>query len=142
MCFVIGSWGARANEAESAYHLYGKPGNSGGIQLKRFISMEILLIQLNPVPVFGAKKYQYHLTEILHRNFRTNGKRSERSKEKVVYKQCCVSNLFFFVFFVFFKFPVSLHLEFYKTGKNIKAFGKKGTLFRNSKINSKIVHPV
>ena len=106
MCFVIGSWGARANEAESAYHLYGKPGNSGGIQLKRFISMEILLIQLNPVPVFGAKKYQYHLTEILHRNFRTNGKRSERNKEKVVYKQCCVSNLFFlfFLFFLNFQF--------------------------------------
>ena len=35
------------------------------------------MVQVNPVPVFGAKKkYQYHLTEIFHRNFRTNGKRS------------------------------------------------------------------
>ena len=35
------------------------------------------MVQLNPVPVFGAKKrYQYHLTEIFHRNFRTNDKRS------------------------------------------------------------------
>ena len=31
----------------------------------------------DPVPVFGAhKKYQYHLTEIFHRNFHTNGKHS------------------------------------------------------------------
>ena len=31
--------------------------------------------QLNPVPVFGVKKkYQYHLTEIFHRNFGTNDK--------------------------------------------------------------------
>ena len=38
------------------------------------------MVQLNPVPVFGAKKtYQYHLTEIFHRNFRTNGKRSRMS---------------------------------------------------------------
>ena len=30
------------------------------------------MVQLNPVPVFGAqKKYQYHLTEIFHRYFRT-----------------------------------------------------------------------
>ena len=35
------------------------------------------MVQLNPVPVFGAqKKYQYHLTEIFRRYFRTNGKRS------------------------------------------------------------------
>ena len=35
------------------------------------------MAQLNPVTVFGAqKKYQYHLTEIFDRNFRTNGKRS------------------------------------------------------------------
>ena len=33
-------------------------------------------VQLNPVPVFGAIKYQYHLTEIFHRNFRAIGKRS------------------------------------------------------------------
>ena len=72
----------------------------------------LYMIQLNPVPVFGAKKYQYSLTEIFHRNFRTNGKCSERNKEKVVYKRWCVSNLF--------KFPVSLHLEFYKTGKAIR----------------------
>ena len=33
------------------------------------------MVQLNPVPVFGAqKKSQYHLTEIFQRNFRTNGK--------------------------------------------------------------------
>ena len=38
------------------------------------------MVQLNPVPDFGAKKtYQYHLTEIFHRNFRTNGKRSRMS---------------------------------------------------------------
>ena len=37
----------------------------------------LLMVQLNPVPVFGApKKHQYHLTEIFHRNCRTNGKRS------------------------------------------------------------------
>ena len=35
------------------------------------------MVQLNPVPVFGAKKkYQYHLTEIFHQNFHTNGKHS------------------------------------------------------------------
>ena len=34
------------------------------------------MVQLNPVTVFGAKKYLYHLTEIFHRNFCTNGKRS------------------------------------------------------------------
>ena len=35
------------------------------------------MVQLNPVPVFSAKKkYQYHLTEIFRRNFRANGKRS------------------------------------------------------------------
>ena len=35
------------------------------------------MVQLNPFPVFGAKKKkQYRLTEIFHRNFRTNGKRS------------------------------------------------------------------
>ena len=34
-------------------------------------------VQVNPVPVFGAKtKYQYHLAENFHRNFRTSGKRS------------------------------------------------------------------
>ena len=39
------------------------------------------IVQHNPVPVFGAKKtYQYHLTEIFHRNFRTNGKRSNISR--------------------------------------------------------------
>ena len=26
------------------------------------------MVQLNPFPVFGAKKYQYHLTEIFQRN--------------------------------------------------------------------------
>ena len=37
----------------------------------------LLMVELNPVPVFGAqKKHQYHLTEIFHRNCRTNGKRS------------------------------------------------------------------
>ena len=41
------------------------------------------IVQLNPVPVFGAKKYQYHLTE-LHRNFRTNGKRSQTTLEITV----------------------------------------------------------
>ena len=36
------------------------------------------MVQLNPVPVFCAKKkYQHHLTEIFHRNFRKNGKRSK-----------------------------------------------------------------
>ena len=34
------------------------------------------MVQLNPVPVFGTKKYQYYLLEIFHRNFHTNGKRS------------------------------------------------------------------
>ena len=34
------------------------------------------MVQLNPVTVFGAKKYLYDLTEIFHRNFCTNGKRS------------------------------------------------------------------
>ena len=31
------------------------------------------MVQLNPVPVFGAppQKKQYHLMEIFHRNFRT-----------------------------------------------------------------------
>ena len=33
------------------------------------------MVQLNPVPVSVSKKYQYHLAEIFHRNFRTNGKR-------------------------------------------------------------------
>ena len=33
------------------------------------------MVQLNPVPVSVLKKYQYHLTEIFHRNFRTSGKR-------------------------------------------------------------------
>ena len=37
------------------------------------------MVQLNPILVFGAKKkYQYHLTEIFHQNFRTNGKRSRK----------------------------------------------------------------
>ena len=37
------------------------------------------MVQLNPVPVFGAKKknkYQYHLTEIFPRNSRANAERS------------------------------------------------------------------
>ena len=35
------------------------------------------MVQLNPVPVFCAKKkYQYHLTAIFHRHFRTDGKHS------------------------------------------------------------------
>ena len=33
------------------------------------------------------KKYQYHLTEIFHRNFRTNGKRSKCSKVPCLRKQ-------------------------------------------------------
>ena len=46
------------------------------------------MVQLIPVPVFGAKKkYQYHLTEIFHRNFRTNGKRSMWSKVPCLRKQ-------------------------------------------------------
>ena len=37
------------------------------------------MVQLNPILVFGAKKkYQYHLTEIVHQNFRTNGRRSRK----------------------------------------------------------------
>ena len=38
------------------------------------------MVQLNPVPVFGAPppKKQYHLMEIFHRNFRTNGRRSRK----------------------------------------------------------------
>ena len=47
------------------------------------------MVQLNPVPVFGAKKNQYHLTEIFHRNFRTNGK---RSRSFFVVQMCCVEN--------------------------------------------------
>ena len=39
------------------------------------------IVQHNSVPVFFAKNtYQYHLTEILHRNFRKNGKRSNISR--------------------------------------------------------------
>ena len=38
------------------------------------------MVQLNPVPVFGAKKKtsttRSYLAEIFHRNFRANGKRS------------------------------------------------------------------
>ena len=101
----------------SAYHLYGKPGNSGknsdgtahpggnfpeksdrfrGTTFFPFLPKRpkfsvpfvwitsarlhvgiLSMVQVNPVPVFGAKKkYQYHLTEIFHRNFRTNSKRS------------------------------------------------------------------
>ena len=38
-------------------------------------------MQHNSVPVFFAKNtYQYHLTEIFHRNFRKNGKRSNISR--------------------------------------------------------------
>ena len=39
---------------------------------------------LNPVPVLGAKKrYQYHLTENFHRNFRTSDKRSLSHMENI-----------------------------------------------------------
>ena len=34
------------------------------------------MVQLNPVPVFGAKKIPVPFDGIFHRNFRTNGKRS------------------------------------------------------------------
>ena len=97
----------------SAYHLYGKPGNSGEnsngtvysggnfpgknntfrgitffpflpkqreysvpfvcitsarlqVERKRKIYLYFVNGTLNPVPVFGAKKYQYHLTDVFH----------------------------------------------------------------------------
>ena len=63
------------NDQNFLYHLFGLP-------VPGFMSREgekftgiLLMVQLNPVPVFGAqKKHQYHLTEIFHRNCRTNGK--------------------------------------------------------------------
>ena len=106
------------------HHLYGKPGNSGRIQMERFIPVEISrktsttfrgitffpFLPTRPkcsVPfvwITSARlhlererkiyryfvngttqsrsfflcqtKYQYHLTEIFHRNFRTNSKHS------------------------------------------------------------------
>ena len=43
--------------------------------------------RLNPLPVFDAKKYQYHLTEIFHRSFCTNGKRSMyKVKELILHR--------------------------------------------------------
>ena len=63
------------------HHLFGllvpgfKPRES-----EKFTGI-LRVVQLNPVPVFGAKKYQYHLTEIFYRNFCTNGKRSQTTLE-------------------------------------------------------------
>ena len=64
------------NDRSFLYHL-------SGLLLTGFMSREsekftgiLQMVQLNPVPVFGAKKYQYHLTEIFHRNFRTYDKRT------------------------------------------------------------------
>ena len=51
---------------------------------EKFIGI-LQIVQLNPVPVFGAStSYQYDLTEIFHRNFRTNGKRSQTTLEITV----------------------------------------------------------
>ena len=68
------------------------------------------MAQLNPGPVFGAKKkYQYHLTGIFDRNFRTNCKRSViqhnmhvtmldfvpfqfvNKRKQIVYKKICLN---------------------------------------------------
>ena len=34
------------------------------------------MVKVNPIPVFGAKKYHYHLCENFHQNFPRNGKRA------------------------------------------------------------------
>ena len=112
---------------KSAYHLYGKPGNSGEnsngtvhpvgnfpeksntfrgiifflfLQKRPKFSVPFVWItsarkcpeKAKTLPVFCKwyscisflfsvpKKYQYHLTEIFHRNFRANGKRSKSTK--------------------------------------------------------------
>ena len=112
------------SKTTSGYHLYRKPGNSGRIQMEKFIPVEIFRMKGNTIrgitffpflpkrPKFSVpfvwitsarlkverkrkiyryivngktqsrscfrcqKNYQYHLTEMFHRSFPTNCKRS------------------------------------------------------------------
>ena len=67
------------NNRNFLYHLFGLPVPGFKSRESEKVICILWMVELNPVPVFGTKKkkkYQYHLTEVFHQNFRTNGKRS------------------------------------------------------------------
>ena len=64
------------NDRNFLYHLFGLP--VPGFKSRESENLPVFCKWHNSISFLFSlpKKYQYHLTEILNRNFRTNGKRS------------------------------------------------------------------
>ena len=54
------------NNRNILYHFFCITSARLQVERKRKIYLYFVNGTLNPVPVFGAKKYQYHLTDVFH----------------------------------------------------------------------------
>ena len=52
------------NDQNFLYHLFGLLVPGFIVRESEKFTSILEVVQLNPIPVFGAKKYQYHLTEM------------------------------------------------------------------------------